>query len=70
MNSRARGWPSRWLALRSPLWTILLPSVFAGYVPWKFFGLGENSILSYKEDVFRVFFKDALERGGVLSHTI
>jgi hypothetical protein len=48
----------------------LLPSVFAGYVPWKFFGLGENSILSYKEDVFRVFFKDALERGGVLSHTI
>ena len=39
MNSRARGWSSIWLPLRSPLWTILLPGVFAGYVPWRFFGL-------------------------------
>src|SRR5437870_11434860 len=39
MNSRARGWSSVWLPLRSPLWTILLPGVFAGYVPWRFFGL-------------------------------
>src|SRR5207253_11002612 len=39
MNSRARGWSSIWLALRSLLWTILLPGVFAGYVPWRFFGL-------------------------------
>src|SRR5437016_4162638 len=39
MNSRARGWSSVWLALRSLLWTILLPGVFAGYVPWRFFGL-------------------------------
>src|SRR5437867_11383554 len=36
MNSRARGWSSVWLALRSLLWTILLPGVFAGYVPWLF----------------------------------
>jgi protein-S-isoprenylcysteine O-methyltransferase Ste14 len=27
------------LALRSLLWTILLPGVFAGYVPWRYFGL-------------------------------
>jgi protein-S-isoprenylcysteine O-methyltransferase Ste14 len=27
------------LALRSVLWTILLPGTIAGYVPWRFFGL-------------------------------
>ena len=27
------------LALRSLLWTILLPGVVAGYIPWRFFGL-------------------------------
>ena len=27
------------LALRSILWTILLPGVVAGYVPWRYFGL-------------------------------
>jgi protein-S-isoprenylcysteine O-methyltransferase Ste14 len=32
-------WTWIWLALRSLLWTILLPGVFAGYVPWAFFGL-------------------------------
>ncbi len=42
MNSRARNWSSAWLALRSLLWTILLPGVFAGYVPWRFFGLGRT----------------------------
>jgi protein-S-isoprenylcysteine O-methyltransferase Ste14 len=42
MNSRARGWSSVWLALRSLLWTILLPGVFAGYVPWRLFGLGQT----------------------------
>jgi protein-S-isoprenylcysteine O-methyltransferase Ste14 len=31
---------SAWLALRRLLWTILLPGVFAGYMPWRFFGLG------------------------------
>jgi protein-S-isoprenylcysteine O-methyltransferase Ste14 len=31
---------SAWLALRSLLWTILLPGFFAGYVPWRFFALG------------------------------
>ena len=42
MNSRARNCSSAWLALRSLLWTILLPGVFAGYVPWRFFGLGRT----------------------------
>jgi protein-S-isoprenylcysteine O-methyltransferase Ste14 len=27
------------LAARSLLWTVLFPGVFAGYVPWRFFGL-------------------------------
>ena len=27
------------LTLRSLLWTILLPGVFAGYVPWRYFGV-------------------------------
>ncbi len=27
------------LALRSLLWTLLLPGVVAGYVPWRYFGL-------------------------------
>ena len=29
------------LALRSLLWTLLLPGFFAGYVPWRWFGLRE-----------------------------
>jgi protein-S-isoprenylcysteine O-methyltransferase Ste14 len=32
------------LALRSLLWTLLLPGVFAGYVPWRFFGLGQTRV--------------------------
>ena len=27
------------LAVRSLLWTVLLPGLFAGYVPWRYFGL-------------------------------
>jgi protein-S-isoprenylcysteine O-methyltransferase Ste14 len=41
-------WSSVWLALRSLLWTILLPGFFAGYVPWRFFGLGRTQV-----DMFR-----------------
>ncbi|MGH3116813.1 MAG: methyltransferase family protein [Vicinamibacterales bacterium] len=32
-------WSSVWLAFRSLLWATLLPGFFAGYVPWRFFGL-------------------------------
>jgi len=28
-----------WLALRSIAWTALLPGFFAGFVPWRYFGL-------------------------------
>ena len=31
-----------WLALRSLIWTIVFPGFFAGYVPWRFFGLGRT----------------------------
>ena len=35
---------SIWLALRSLLWTVLLPGLYAGYVPWRFFGLAQVRI--------------------------
>jgi protein-S-isoprenylcysteine O-methyltransferase Ste14 len=28
-----------WLGLRSFLWMVLIPGVYAGYVPWRWFGL-------------------------------
>jgi protein-S-isoprenylcysteine O-methyltransferase Ste14 len=28
------------LAARSLLWTILLPGIFAGYIPWRYFAIG------------------------------
>ena len=31
---------SAWLAARSLLWTLLLPGLLAGYVPWRYFGVG------------------------------
>lgn len=40
MSDTSASWSSAWLAVRSLLWTILLPGFFAGYVPWRFFGLG------------------------------
>ena len=35
---------SIWLAIRSIAWAVLLPGFFAGYVPWRFFGLGQVQI--------------------------
>jgi protein-S-isoprenylcysteine O-methyltransferase Ste14 len=32
------------LALRSLLWTVLLPGMVAGYVPWRYFGLSRDRI--------------------------
>jgi protein-S-isoprenylcysteine O-methyltransferase Ste14 len=32
---------SVWLAVRSLSWTIAFPGFFAGYVPWRFFGLSQ-----------------------------
>jgi protein-S-isoprenylcysteine O-methyltransferase Ste14 len=36
---RRGGFSSFWLAIRSLAWASLLPGFFAGYVPWRFFGL-------------------------------
>jgi protein-S-isoprenylcysteine O-methyltransferase Ste14 len=33
-----------WLAARSAAWTVLIPGVFAGYVPWRYFGLGDVAL--------------------------
>ena len=44
------------LALRSLLWTVLFPGVFAGYLPWRFFGL----------DRVRLDWADPLHLAGVL----
>jgi len=33
-----------WLALRSLLWALLLPGLFAGYLPWRFFGLSRVKV--------------------------
>jgi hypothetical protein len=31
---------SLWLGARSLLWIVLLPGMIAGYIPWRYFGLG------------------------------
>ena len=36
------------LTLRSLLWAVLLPGVFAGYVPWRYFGL-RNADVDWRE---------------------
>jgi protein-S-isoprenylcysteine O-methyltransferase Ste14 len=32
------------LTLRSVSWTVLFPGVVAGYVPWRFFGVGQSPL--------------------------
>ena len=44
MATAPRSWSPVWLTLRSLLWTILLPGAIAGYVPWRFFGLGRIEV--------------------------
>ena len=34
-----RRWSGLWLTLRSLLWAVLLPGLYAGYIPWRYFGL-------------------------------
>ena len=41
MIPRRSRWPAIWLALRSIAWTVLLPGLYAGYFPWRFFGLAQ-----------------------------
>ena len=35
---------SLWLALRSLVWTVALPGMVAGYVPWRYVGLAHATI--------------------------
>ena len=42
--SMARLAPAVWLALRSLLWAALLPGLFAGYLPWRYFGLRDVTL--------------------------
>jgi protein-S-isoprenylcysteine O-methyltransferase Ste14 len=44
MMSGRVAWSSYWLALRSLLWTLAFPGFFAGYVPWRFFGLSRTEV--------------------------
>jgi protein-S-isoprenylcysteine O-methyltransferase Ste14 len=39
MTSDSARWPNLWLAVRSLGWTVLIPGLFAGYIPWRYFGL-------------------------------
>jgi protein-S-isoprenylcysteine O-methyltransferase Ste14 len=44
MNRNPSPSVSSWLVVRSLLWTILLPGFFAGYVPWRYFGLNRAQL--------------------------
>ena len=44
MTILATAWPRASLVLRSLLWTIVMPGVIAGYLPWRFFGLAHALI--------------------------
>lgn len=46
-----------WLTLRSLFWALLLPGVFAGYIPWRYFGLSE----------VHLDFRDPVQLIGLLS---
>ena len=41
MTAASSRWPAVWLAFRSITWTVLLPGLVVGYVPWRFFGLAD-----------------------------
>lgn len=41
---------SLWLAIRSLVWTAALPGMVAGFVPWRYFGLG-GARISWRDPV-------------------
>ena len=43
-NPRPSAWSALGLTLRGLLWAALLPGFFAGYVPWRYFGLGSVTL--------------------------
>ena len=42
MTGKTGFWLAAWLAVRSLLWAVVLPGFFAGYVPWRFFGVSRT----------------------------
>ncbi len=40
----ASRWAGIWLAFRSLAWALLLPGLFAGYLPWRYFGLAQVAL--------------------------
>ena len=42
-----------WLAIRSLAWALLLPGLFAGYFPWRYFGLSSVEV-SFRNPVHLV----------------
>ena len=64
MTPRSLRWPAVWLAIRSLVWTVLLPGLFAGYFPWRFFGLRQVQ-LSLQNPV-HIFGLLCIGLGGVL----
>jgi protein-S-isoprenylcysteine O-methyltransferase Ste14 len=61
------GWSALSLALRSLLWTVLLPGFFAGYLPWRYFGLGQMRLDPH--DPLQVFGVLCIALGVVLLGT-
>jgi ABC-type microcin C transport system permease subunit YejB len=52
MTQQSRSWISSiGLAVRSLLWAVLLPGLFAGYVPWRYFGL-RSVVLDLRQPVY------------------
>ena len=44
-GGKASGGPSPWsLLARNLFWTLAFPGVFAGYIPWRFFGLRDATL--------------------------
>ena len=52
MTTNPGFWSPAWLTLRSLLWAILLPGFFAGYVPWRFFGLARTRVAFFSRAPF------------------
>jgi protein-S-isoprenylcysteine O-methyltransferase Ste14 len=55
---------SVWLALRSLLWTFLLPGLFAGWMPWRYFGL--NRVTFDRSSAAHVIGLACIAAGAVL----
>ena len=60
---------SLWLALRSLIWTVALPGMVAGYVPWRYVGLAQ-AIFNWRDPVQLIGLLLAVGGTGVLATCI